>query len=158
METSIEPIGVTPDKIVSAIREMSASNPTLDDLGIARNIINVLLKFAREADAAWDAIALAKVKAEGEFQLGTKKYFAAVDKKTECIDEMKVIETLLAVGGGELELIRDCLSANCYKHGAIKKYLTAQGKAELYAGLFRVVEKDRLGEKQLQVIDERFLK
>jgi hypothetical protein len=93
----------------------------------------------------------------GEMILTTKE-----EKSEKCRDPRKALEVLMTAG--DFESVANCLSSNAWKYGAVRKYLSEIGQADIYGQLFETIVKTKLvaqdkgpDQPKLRAIDTRFI-
>lgn len=150
-----------PARIVQSVLVMVDGRISLNDLCEARLLIDATKQFCRESEEQWRAAALAEVKANGPFYIGSVKYFEDVDKVVKCRDTRKTLEAILVASKGDQSAVEDCLSTSAFKPGKTRDLFAEKGMPELYEQCFEVKTVDKLGiekPKKLQEIDTKFLK
>ena len=93
----------------------------------AQKCVNRIVAMAKKQACAW-------CEKNGALKVSDERWFSAgVEKKAVVPSPTKVIDKLLEVAGGDLEMICTVLSANSIKHGSLRKMLIAElGKDEGY--------------------------
>lgn len=136
---------------------------TIEQIAAALNRVEALKDFVRELDGHLKDAMKQWIEANGQdIEIGTKRWYLAPEKKVKERDPAQTCQTLLEVTGGDFGRMGECLSANAFKPGAIRKLLAELGQGEKFAELFDVQIGTKLAEgkpvKQLQVVDTRFIK
>lgn len=112
----------------------------------------------KEVSASLESAVIEWIKANGDIEMGTVRWYVGLTKTTKCIDNGKTLEALFEACGGDFAKVAEMLASGAFKHGACKGVLSE----DQYAALFVVKESDELKEgkpnKRLQKVDSRFLK
>lgn len=132
---------------------------TPDQVAEVRLRVNAFMEHAKKLKAACDEAMIQYITGTGKpIVIGPVRYYVGDRKETKCRDQVEATQTLVEQFGPE-HVARNFLSTGALKHGAIRKEVDA----ETYDRLFEVVSKpvlkeDGTPEKQLQSIDERFIR
>jgi hypothetical protein len=146
-ETSVN--AITPESSVEQIADVLFTLA-----GMARRI--------KELQADLDERMIEHIKATGQdIVIGTVRYYIGKPKTIKSRDDLKTLETLLEISGGDLGRVVQCLSANAFKHGTVKRMLEELKAApETFDLLFETVEREKLeeGKPRLMKLDTQYLK
>lgn len=158
----VQAVRVDSNQISDALSAITNGNASLDQLMLCRNMIDLLMEFAKAADKAWDARMFAYVQINGSVVVGPITYYIARPSSVKDRGVGTTFQIVMDAAEGDVDKIAGCLSTNAWKHGAVKKLLKESGQIEKYDLCFvKVTAKDRLGKekpKQLQRLDTTFLK
>ena len=150
----------TEREIVTALSQLDPSS-SIEDIAATMGMLDAMMQRAKELRAEFEQQCIEWIKANGEIEIGTVRYFIGNPKTHKDNDPGETLEVLLEVSGGDLDGIKCCLSSGAFKHGAVKKFLEEHGDGR-YEQLFTVIERERLEEgkvkPQLQKVDSRFIK
>lgn len=132
----------------------------LDAFLEARSKIDFIKERIREVDAEWTDRMIELVEINGgRMTAGPKTYYVGDEKKEKNNDVRKTAEEVLTVSGGDLDLFCTTLSTNAFKPGATKKLLGDEKFKECFTVTYeKKLKSDGTAQKQLHVIDERFLR
>lgn len=119
--------------------------------------VEIATKALREIKALAEERVLEHVREHGSFEIGGIRYYEGTKKTTRCINPIGTAEAILSAISGDLEQFVAVLSAQPYKHGAVK---TLIGE-DRWRGLFEVREEVELEtgkpKKELCIVNEKFL-
>ena len=128
-----------------------------------RGIIDQIKEIVRALDDACDAKGLEVVRAHGDFQCGTKRWYEGHATKVKPrMVASKLINFLRDKLGGDEDAVERCLSSSAIKHGQARKELEAVGAPDAFDEAFEseVVSELATGKpkKELKCIDTRFVR
>lgn len=144
------------DRVLSVICDLN-NDSTVEQFAQAMGVAADLMYVARVLKQAAEQRAVAYIKANGEVQIGDKRYYLGHDKTWKPINDAAIMDEVLEKTGGDADAVIGCLSANPWKRTAVKAIISDADKR-----LFKCEVKDKLKDgapapKKLQVVDERFL-
>lgn len=151
----ISPIAVTSEKVCVALA-LTEKEPTLEQIDQAYNLIEIMRDFVKNAQAHFKAVVIAYLKNNGSFTLGSKEFFLGETKKVQPKALEKVLDAILVKVGGDIQEAAGYVSINGFLPGKCKKLFADEpGRFE---ELFEEKKSDAIKEKELQILDTRFLK
>lgn len=132
----------------------------------AEQVVNLILardaakERLREACAGVDAFLKEWLEANGELELGDKRFFVGTETKKKDRDVARTYQCLRELSK-PVELV-GLLSTSAFKPGAVEKFLAEKGVPDMFGELFDVtVETDlKTGKplKKVREVNQRFLK
>jgi hypothetical protein len=120
----------------------------------------VVKRKLREFDQELKAEMVRWIDANGEIEIGTRRFYVGPKRTVKVIDKEAAAESLLEALGGDLTEFVECLTSEPFKQGHVKKLVGPNRHNEL----FRTETVTELKEgkarpvRELAVVDTRYLK
>jgi hypothetical protein len=135
----------------------------VEDIADVLGKLEWLIRRAKEVKDELEARMVEKIQTTGEdIVIGECRYFVGTSKSVKCIDPKTTLEEILTASGGDVGKVVDCLSANAFKYGTVRRFFEEAGQFQTYSRLFETVEADELRTgkpvKRLQRVNEAFVK
>jgi hypothetical protein len=146
-------LAIEPDVGIEVIAEARTKAEAL------KQVANAVIKEADRRMEEW----IKKNRQDIRFAIDDKGhelwFYLDKDKSIKCRDQRNAFEQLMQY---DMNQVVDCLSANCWKPGAVRKLLKENGNEQLFDQLFETIERERIkGEgikPELQCVDTRYLR
>lgn len=142
-----------------AIGTIEAGGASTEEVCAAVDFVQRLSEVARELKRRVDAAAIDYIQANGEIQIGPRRFYVSEGtKSTKCIDTRKTYEKVMEVAGDNVDAVLDCLCSDPWKPAKTMK-LIGDGADKF----FETTRKPKLNqegqpEPVLNVVDQRFIK
>jgi hypothetical protein len=155
---------LTPATIEARTLALSTDSPPeqVRELILARA---ALKERVREVSDGTDAFLKEWIEANGEIEIGDKRWYVGPVKKVKCRDVARAAQCIATVfgisGTAELAAFVSLLASDALKQGAVRKALEERGLPDMFDELFdTTVEKDvQTGKvlKRVHEVDGRFI-
>lgn len=146
--------------ILTSVRESIdralSGSATGDDILTTINVVDKLKQLVRDLASKAEDACVAWLLANGDLECGEIRYYAGVNKTTQCVDNERAINAILCAASGDISKLAMCLSSNAIKPGACRELLPP----DEFDGLFVTKETNDLKTgkpvKRVQKADGRF--
>lgn len=122
------------------------------------NAVDAYVRRAKEFKVQLEQAMIEWIKANGDIEIGTVRYYVGTEKETKCVDQREALEAFLDAAGGDLDAVSTMLASGAFKHGAARALLDE----ERYAKLFVTTEKSKLKEgkpdRKLIRVDSQYVR
>lgn len=145
---------------VSTAIDLIEPGRDLDHVAYALDKFEFIKSRVREEEARLKERLIAYIESlpEKEFQIGTRRYYVAPDKKVKDNDVKRTTEAVFQAVGGSIDDFCCYLSSNAFKPGACKKLLAEQFDSFFTTTITSALKSDGTYEKDLQIVDDRFVR
>ena len=117
----------------------------LEPIARAYGLLQAVKRMHEALSEAVDEAVAEKVRVDGPFVLGEDKFYVGKKKTTKPkVTSLPLYDRLMAATDGSIEEVLDCLSANAWKHGAVRTLLEEHGAASVFDELFETKEEDEV--------------
>jgi hypothetical protein len=147
--------------IEAGVWTITADTP-VEDIADVLGKLEWFIRRAKDVKDELESRMVEKIQAHGEFVIGDVRYFVGTAKTVKCIDPKTTLEEILTTSGGDVGKLVNCLSANAFKYGTVRRFFEEAGQFQTYGRLFETVEADELKTGKptwrLQKVNEAFAK
>jgi len=129
-----------------------------DEVAATLEQVVLLQQKAREFKRLLDEEIISWIKANGDLRLGDIRYYVGRKKRVEVRSGSEALSAMVVAASGDIGTVADLMSAQPWKHGAVKKQLGDAKFAELFE---EIIEDDLKTGKPTEVLkrlDEAFVR
>lgn len=142
---------------MDAIDSIDPNGP-YEDMLMVNEMVLFFKRLATEMKKASDAKFIEVIKAQGDVEIGDKRYYYGLTTKWTCSDPSYVLEVLLDELDNNMDKVASAFSSDPFKSGTVKGLIGEALHKELFVKTFKDKLETGKPKKSLKVIDKKFVK
>lgn len=122
------------------------------------NAVDAYVRRAKEFKVQLEQAMIEWIKANGDIEIGTVRYYVGTEKEAKCTDQRTALDLILEASGGDLDAVASVLASGAFKPGAARALLSPVQ----YEAVFLTTEKSKLKEgkpdRKLIRVDSQYVR